>query len=122
MDRADLISGLGERVDDRPDSSTGEVEVAERGGTGDGAFRDAVALVTERPEDKAARNGAVGVTGRQNKDRIEGQHFVLDSLGGVVEPREDDIVEGTSGGHCERDGGREDGARRRGGTEADGGV
>ena len=62
LDRADLISGLGERVDDRPDSSTGEVEVAERGDTGEGAVADTVAPVGERPDaideptvDKAAR-------------------------------------------------------------------
>ena len=62
LNRANSILGRGERVDDPTDGATGEVEVAERGDTGNGAFAHVVALVAERPDaideptvDEAAR-------------------------------------------------------------------
>ena len=50
FDRADAMSGRGEMVGDPADAAAGDVEVAERAATDDGAFADAVAPVAERSD------------------------------------------------------------------------
>ena len=69
-------------MDDPADGATGEVEVAERGGTGNGAFADAVAPVAEQPDaideptvDEAAR--ATELSSRRDDETRTGLRAII---------------------------------------------